>query len=151
MYSRLIYFWARFRNCLLFICACSFFTKWQMSSHIQSVHVAAHICDICAHTFKSKFQLKSHYQKVHIGDTKPKVQCTICAAWLTDERCLRRHVERHQQVAVSCPLCGKLARSKSSLASHIQYVHGGRLFPCTVCDKSFKRAIGLRVSAIGFV
>lgn len=117
-----------------------------MSSHIQSSHVANHICDICAHPFKRKNQLTSHYRRVHIGEIKPKVQCNICAAWLSDKSCLRKHIDRlHNQVALVCNLCGKLTPNQLALYNHKRYVHGDRLFSCTMCDKSFKRAIGLRV------
>lgn len=117
-----------------------------MSTHIHRAHVAAHICDICARSFKKKALLGLHYQRVHTDEVRPKVQCTTCGALLADERCLRLHNVRHQDhVAVECALCKKVMSNKHSLSHHMRYVHSERVFPCTICPKSFKRPMELRV------
>lgn len=125
----------------------SFHTKFQLSTHIHSVHISKHICHTCAATFKSRSQLSMHHQRVHSGETKQKVQCSQCAAWLADERSLRKHQDRHDQVQVACKLCNKMTPNRYALSSHMRYVHSSHSFACQMCGKTFRRAIGLRVRA----
>lgn len=125
-----------------------FDTKYILLGHMRAVHIAAHICDMCGVTFKTKSMVIEHSRRVHSGIRKPKVQCGTCGALLADEQNLRKHQERHNQVAVACDLCGRVTPNQFALAAHMRSMHSTKEFPCTMCDKSFKRAIGLRVSYI---
>lgn len=40
--------------------------------------------------------------------------------------------------------------SKTALGNHIRYVHSERSFKCTLCDKAFKKPVGLKVSVVRF-
>lgn len=75
-------------------------TKLMMASHIQGVHAASHMCDSCGDCFKAKAQLVEHVRRIHTGERKPKVQCGTCGALLADAGNLRKHMQRHDQVAV---------------------------------------------------
>lgn len=102
------------------------------------------MCDSCGACFKAKAQLTEHVRKVHTGESKPKVQCGTCGALLADAGNLRKHMQRHEQVAVACPLCGKVSPNQFSLNGHMRYVHGTQEFACTMCDKTFRKAITLK-------
>lgn len=62
-----------------------------------------------------------------------------------NELYLKRHVQRHSASEVKCPLCDKVAPSKSALGNHMRYMHVERSHKCSVCEKGFKRAIDLKV------
>lgn len=113
---------------------------------MQYVHVARHICDICATVFKSRTGLTKHVRRVHSDEPKqPKVQCTVCGNWLSDGRGLKKHMDRHEQTEQTCQLCGKVTPNLHALGAHMRYVHSERIHKCTLCEKSFKKEIGLKV------
>lgn len=141
--------------------------KNTLRNHIKCVHEAAcnviSICDICAKVFKSKQSLQTHRQQ-HFEQDQPKLQCTICGAWyyhqarlidvsliymykfrLKHELSLRKHVNRHKDVQMACTLCGKITPNKTALSRHMGYVHSEATHKCGLCDKAFKREIGLKV------
>lgn len=51
----------------------------------------------------------------------------------------------HNDTPRECSICNKVYPNKNSLNSHIRYVHKEKNFQCTMCDKSFKIAIQLKV------
>lgn len=58
---------------------------------------------------------------------------------------LRKHISRHKEVEIKCDICGKVTPNKTSLGRHIKYVHSEATHKCGICDKAFKRDIGLKV------
>lgn len=58
---------------------------------------------------------------------------------------LRKHLMRHKDDYVNCPICKKVVQNKQSLNSHIRRVHGERRHRCTLCDKLFKTPKNLKV------
>lgn len=64
---------------------------------------------------------------------------------LKHELSLRKHVNRHKDVQMACTLCGKITPNKTALSRHMGYVHSEATHKCGLCDKAFKREIGLKV------
>lgn len=127
---------------------CSFVTKSVLANHIRGVHenAFAHMCHICAKTFKSKQVYDLHLQHEHLDTEPPKLQCSICGNWLKHEHSLRKHMARHGQTEEVCKLCNKVAPNRHALGNHMRYVHSERSYKCTMCDKAFKKPIGLKVN-----
>lgn len=65
------------------------------------------------------------------------------------ESSLRAHLARHKDTTHKCPKCGKETSSRDSLQNHLRYVHAERKYNCTLCEKAFKKPIGLRVMVYG--
>lgn len=124
-----------------------FVIKSVLFAHIRNVHQSAfvQVCDVCAKTFKNKYILEQH-RKLHSVDDMPKLKCHICGALLKNEGSLRAHIRRHGDTETACKLCGKVAPNRSALGNHMRYVHSERIHKCTLCDKAFKKPVGLRVS-----
>lgn len=116
-----------------------------MVAHIRNVHQSAfvQVCDVCARTFKNKYILEEH-RKLHAIE-QPKLKCDMCGALLKTESSLRAHVRRHGDTEHACKICGKIAPNRSALGNHMRYVHSERVHKCTLCEKAFKKPIGLRV------
>lgn len=74
-----------------------------------------------------------------------KVQCKTCGKWMKNRNILRMHMTKHDKTTYKCDLCGKIKLNIRSLRSHISTVHAIRKHHCTLCDKSFARAINLKV------
>jgi transposase len=51
----------------------------------------------------------------------------------------------------TCSTCGKISPNKKAMLNHIRTVHVDRIFDCSVCDKSFKRATNLKVRFFEFI
>ncbi|XP_047518821.1 zinc finger protein 718-like isoform X5 [Pieris napi] len=63
--------------------------------------------------------------------------CPVCNIVLTRKPSFLQHLRYHYHPQV-CEMCGKQCRSKSSLQSHKQAMHGfDKIFKCKQCDKSF--------------
>lgn len=78
-------------------------------------------------------------------DIQQKVQCEICGNWLKHADSLKEHKRRHSATSETCKYCGRISANKKSLRAHIKTVHTAAAFPCTVCEKVFKKTQTLRV------
>lgn len=66
---------------------------------------------------------------------------------------LKDHIRRHYAASETCKYCGRVSSNKKSLRLHIRNVHADidgsvktrNEFPCTVCEKIFKKKQTLRV------
>lgn len=79
----------------------------------------------------------------------PKLKCSICGALLKTDNSLRSHMRfQHSNTdpEQTCKVCGKVTRNGTALREHMRYVHSERTHKCTLCDKAFKKSIGLKVS-----
>lgn len=75
-----------------------------------------------------------------------KIQCDICEKWLKNRNILRVHKQSHEKTPLKCIHCGKIKFNVRALRSHIAISHAIRKHQCTFCEKSFTRAITLKVS-----
>lgn len=135
-------------ECKFFCAECGkgYPTNATLTKHINQIHSTLYdkMCEICAKLIRGKASFERH-MKEHEGIVQPQVQCTICGSWLKDKNSLRKHMYKHDGKTYICSVCDKKAPTKSALQSHMRYVHElSRLFHCTFCDKSFKKAVNLK-------
>lgn len=130
-----------------FILFYSFSSKSSILTHIRDAHLRnfSKMCDVCAKTFNCEKSFKTHCL-THTD--QPRMQCNVCGSWLKSKDSLRSHLRRHTDTEHTCPYCNKVAPNRQAMANHILYVHGERNHKCTLCDKAFKVALGLKVSNI---
>ena len=117
-----------------------------MQSHIRRVHENSdsRICDICAKFFKCSKSYEMHYLTVHT-DIQQKVQCEICGKWLKHAESLKEHKRRHTATSETCQYCGRISSNKKALRAHILSAHSAPKYPCTICNKLFKKTQTLKV------
>ncbi|KAJ6639226.1 Transcription factor grauzone [Pseudolycoriella hygida] len=75
---------------------------------------------------------------------EPEEQCHICGNWLKHQKGLRKHIARHHDDFVDCPICKKRIQNKQALNGHMRSAHGERTHQCTLCDKAFKTRLILK-------
>jgi uncharacterized Zn-finger protein len=75
------------------ICDASFFEKWKLKGHIESVHIGKKPfkCNVCDVAFSRKLNLKGHIESVHKG--KKPFKCNICDAAISRKQNLKGHIE----------------------------------------------------------
>lgn len=111
------------------------------------------VCDVCARFFKCSKSYERHYQVEHTNIDQ-RVKCDICQKWFKHLDTLKDHIRRHYAASATCNYCGRVSSNKKSLRLHIRNVHADidssvktkNEFPCTVCEKIFKKKQTLRVS-----
>lgn len=75
-----------------------------------------------------------------------RVQCTMCEKWVSSKEELKRHMKRHTDQPMKCPYCDKMSPNRLALNCHVKGVHEYQaIFKCNLCDKTFKRAVALKV------
>lgn len=110
------------------------------------------ICQVCGKEIKDNKGFEKHVRS-HFEDSGPRVKCLYpnCDSWLKDDENLKIHMRRHNRndnaegKMYKCPECDKVCSNMNKLKYHKQYTHSNKIFTCDVCDKTFKRAISLRV------
>ncbi|XP_055301985.1 transcription factor grauzone-like [Sitodiplosis mosellana] len=121
--------------------------------HIEKVHNKSdsRVCDVCARFFKCSKSYERHYQVEHTNIDQ-RVQCDLCQKWFKHLDTLKDHIRRHYAASATCKYCGRVSSNKKSLRLHIRNVHADidntvktkNEFPCTVCEKIFKKKQTLR-------
>jgi Zinc finger, C2H2 type/C2H2-type zinc finger/Zinc-finger of C2H2 type len=132
-------------------CGMRFVTHAIMKCHIKSRHEKAYskVCEICAKVLGNKLDYERHKANNH-GNVAARVQCKACKKWMQEcsvnshAQCCR---ERPDKMTYICDICQKECPSIRALQGHKRYVHvKERSFQCTICEKSFKRALNLKVN-----
>lgn len=118
-----------------------------LTAHIKKVHQNgdSRICDICAKFFKCSKSYEMHYISMHT-DIQQKVQCEQCGKWLKHAGTLKEHMRRHVAKNAPCQLCGHISSNIKALRAHMRSAHRDPSFPCTICNKMFKKTQTLKVS-----
>ncbi|TMW45842.1 hypothetical protein DOY81_009083, partial [Sarcophaga bullata] len=129
----------------------SYATSYLLKLHNEAVHLKkfVKICYICGKSIASSADYKVHMNK-HEGIPAPDISCDVCGLRLASERGLKRHKESQHPVGGKkehpCPICPKVSPTVKALKKHINTMHEKGLdHKCTICEKAFKRADGLRV------
>ena len=87
----------------------------------------------------------------HEGIPAPDISCDVCGLRMANERSLKRHKQSQHPIGGKkehpCPICPKVSPTVKALKKHINTMHEkGYDHKCTICEKAFKRADGLKVS-----
>nr|XP_020481109.1 zinc finger protein 2 homolog [Monopterus albus] len=155
------------------ICGRKFGRQHQLKRHKVLVHAnrvngeealsseVAFTCSVCGKRLKSEVLLAAH-SRIHTAD-KPHC-CNICLHSFQSATCLKQHhVRVHLKVKVSdashgagrrkrtavtkvfpCPICSKVFKFKSLLASHSMIHSEIRPYACEFCSRSFRRLSHLK-------
>lgn len=128
-------------------CGKCFAFKFVLEKHKQHMHIKEKnfMCEICARSFVDKVNLTVH-KRTH--STLPRLQCPYCDARLKNKITLKIHMRVHNPSIHTCTICSKELATKNALMNHIQYVHSEKKFKCTICDKTFKKALTLKVTCL---
>lgn len=153
------------------ICGRKFGRQYQLKRHKILVHAnrgngdenqtpdAPFSCGVCGKRLKSEALLAAH-SRIHSGD-KPH-RCGICLRSFQRATCLKQHhVRVHLRVRVNeahpagrrksmtakafpCPICSKVFKFRSLLASHSLIHSEVRPYGCDFCSRSFRRLSHLK-------
>lgn len=155
------------------ICGRKFARQYQLKRHKILVHVnqvigednplpdAPFTCAVCGKRMKSEALLAAH-SRIHTGD-KP-FRCSLCLCSFQRAACLKQHHARiHLKIkandkpnvagrkkstmvakAFPCPICGKVFKFRSLLASHSIIHSDMRPYACEFCSRSFRRLSHLK-------
>lgn len=121
-----------------------------LKTHIMTIHEnkprngQKFVCEICAKVCTSSSSFTAHAW-THMDEDTTKIQCNICDKWLKNRYILQMHKQVHENNPLKCHHCGKIKQNLRSLRSHVATVHAKRKHQCTICDKSFTRAVTLKV------
>ena len=93
-------------------------------------------CGQCSKSFKD---LKAHILSCHSDKT---IKCTMCSKLFSQSRRMKQHIRLvHQVPPKNCKQCKK---SFKDLEAHLLSFHIDKTQKCTMCDKYFGTAKGLR-------
>uniref|UniRef100_A0A669DZW2 C2H2-type domain-containing protein n=1 Tax=Oreochromis niloticus TaxID=8128 RepID=A0A669DZW2_ORENI len=153
------------------ICGRKFARQYQLKRHKVLVHSnqvngedspsdAPFACGVCGKRLKSEALLTAH-ARIHTGD-KPH-RCGVCLRSFQRAACLKQHQVRvHLRVragdagaghrrstatsekAFPCPVCSKVFKFRSLLASHSTIHSDARPFTCDFCSRRFRRLSHLK-------
>ncbi|XP_074549065.1 zinc finger Y-chromosomal protein 1-like isoform X2 [Halichoeres trimaculatus] len=154
------------------ICGRKFSRQYQLKRHKILVHAnrlngeenlsdAPYACDVCGKRLKSEALLAAH-ARIHSGD-KPH-HCSLCLRSFQSATCLKQHhIRVHLRVRANkapnasgprasstagkeftCPVCSKVFRFRSLLASHSLSHSEIRPYSCEFCTRSFRRLSHLK-------
>lgn len=154
------------------ICGRKFSRQYQLKRHKILVHAnhgngeggltpdAPFSCGVCGKRLKTEALLAAH-GRIHSGD-KPH-RCGVCLRSFQRATCLKQHhVRVHLKVKVGeaghgagrrssgamkafpCPICGKVFKFRSLLASHSLIHSDARPYACDFCSRSFRRLSHLK-------
>ncbi|KAG8180793.1 hypothetical protein JTE90_012972 [Oedothorax gibbosus] len=128
------------------ICCHSFELLEELKLHRLTHTPEGHTCEICDRSFRSEKRLKKHYKShnVEVDDdsdveemyesTKPRrkhsnrskdYECNLCGKRFAGERCLQKHVEKHEESGETVP---KKRRKRSK---------ANETLTCSFCDEEF--------------
>lgn len=126
-----------------------FLSKSFLTAHIKRAHIAPpEVCDFCGKEFKCKYYLKLHRNEAHMGMEIKRIQCNLCGVSMRENH-LSIHMKCHNaqtEPHLICSICSKELKNKISMKSHMRFVHGNREHQCTICGKTFRASIALKVS-----
>ena len=114
------------------------------SSHKKTKHgTTQYKCDQCGEIFQYLRHLFRHQD----NHQALKFDCKICGKQFTRKDKLREHGhEVHDKIevkartkSISCTECGKTFTQSKHLSRHKASAHGGPVFNCSHCKKSFSR------------
>ena len=117
-----------------------------LKRHIQQKHEnVKYSCQHCDKTFAENRSLVKHTNFVHLNLPRKIHSCSQCGKKFINKFALKNHTNKHLGITFSCEQCNFKTNNKSNLNCHIKFHHEEReWFLCNLCEyKGTKR--GLRV------
>jgi uncharacterized C2H2 Zn-finger protein len=116
------------------ICDKSFTNSIELEHHVTQCRGGLFVCDICDKAFGSQKSLVRH--KLGHSGTHQTLSCPECGKMLATRSTLREHLRWHEGLPrVSCQLCGKMLASEESRRKHVKAVHEKvKPHACEHCD-----------------
>lgn len=111
------------------------------------------VCHVCGKVYQSHRSLTNHL-KDHDDIKQPTSECNICGKSFKTKYTMLRHVKwTHEQKGqvFHCPVCQKTLPSQYAVQTHKAYAHKIDLRKCHICDREFKSAKVLMVSALELI
>ncbi|XP_068626131.1 zinc finger protein 559-like [Battus philenor] len=120
----------------------------EMCRHFDSVHDKAiyneciadykvdcspftcHICKQEFHVFRTL--------TTHLNEHYANCICDVCGKSFLNTRRLEVHKRTHERGDYPCEKCGKVLKTKTSKANHMESVHSNRIIKCQICTKPMK-------------
>ncbi|XP_070508339.1 GDNF-inducible zinc finger protein 1-like [Chironomus tepperi] len=125
-----------------------FKTLIQIKTHMRNHHTVNRqnrmtVCHICSANIRESY-LPAHLKTVHGDEHRKRIACEICNVWVL-ETTMKNHLQKHNDMGVTCSICGKFLKSKYSMTSHMKMSHGTDYkFKCEYCDKGFFKLIKMQ-------
>lgn len=125
-------------------CGKKYRSKFGLSTHIKSVHENTYRfkCDTCQRGFQGLWNFRGHLRSHH---TELKEKCKQCSKTFNYRSSLQRHELEHKNgnstsdvSKLSCSVCGVQCTNAKNLSDHKRGLHGGKLYMCKVCGKTFR-------------
>ena len=151
-------------------CEVGFKTKTGLKKHTESVHEGKkYNCEKCEKIFSQKVSLNKHIRDVHdknvtitdditdksaikkekskVHKEKKSLDCSTCDYVGGNKLELKLHIDNvHEGKQFLCTICGVRCRCRASLKIHIENVHDGKkTHMCSLCGKSFSLLASLKV------
>jgi hypothetical protein len=120
------------------ICDKSFMNSIELEHHVTQCRGGLFVCDICDKAFRSQKSLVKH--KLGHSGTHQTLSCPECGKMLATRSTLREHLRWHEGLPrVSCQLCGKMLASEESRRKHVKAVHDKvKPHACEHCDYRYR-------------
>ncbi|XP_038221059.1 zinc finger protein 665-like isoform X2 [Zerene cesonia] len=97
---------------------------------VNSSPYCCHICEKEFHVFRTL--------TTHLNEHYANCICDVCGKSFLNSKRLKVHKRTHESGAYPCNQCGKVLRTKTSKANHIESAHSKRTIKCHICDKPMK-------------
>ncbi|XP_059051378.1 zinc finger protein 182-like [Achroia grisella] len=131
--------------------ACPYCNKMASNSSSLKKHILIHTqaqnleCDICSKKFRTDILLQTH-KSTHVYKKDENAYCTECDIQFKTVNIYRVHLRtslKHvskQDFRFPCSQCNSRFPTSSYLRAHMRHSHNlGKKYPCTMCDRVFKR------------
>ncbi|GBP42780.1 Zinc finger protein 559 [Eumeta japonica] len=89
-----------------------------------------HICQLEFHVFRSL--------TTHINEHYANCICDVCGKSFINGKRLKVHKRTHEKGNYPCHECGKILKTKTSKANHMESAHSKRTLKCQICFKTMK-------------
>ena len=108
--------------------------KKNMWKHIESHSLQLFQCETCSRHFLTQEKLDWHMTQHR---NRVDCECPKCGKRFGCNTSKRRHMMRHEEKSVPCPVCGKLHHSMFDVTKHLRAAHSKQSHQCCdICGKS---------------
>ncbi|KAJ0170002.1 hypothetical protein K1T71_014608 [Dendrolimus kikuchii] len=91
---------------------------------------SCHLCERQFHVFRTL--------TTHLNEHYANCICDICGKSFLNSKRLKVHKRTHEHGTYPCKECGKVLKTKTSKANHMESAHSKRLIKCQICFEPMK-------------